>query len=156
MSAAIACRLPGFALLWWILGEGRADSWWLGAPAIAAALWLSLRLSPPAATRFSPAALPAFIIYFLRNSLLGGVQVARLALAGRGALRPGLLELRLGLQSSLARHLMTGLLGLMPGTLSVRLDGDSLLVHVLDRRLPVAAEAEKLAGLLARLFGEGA
>ena len=64
-----------------------------------------------------------------------------------------LLELKLALPAGVPRILMLNTLGLMPGTLGVRLDGDRLKVHVLDERLPVAAEARALEAHIARLFG---
>jgi multicomponent Na+:H+ antiporter subunit E len=44
----------------------------------------------------------------------------------------------------------------MPGTVGVRLAGDQLRVHVLDERLPVAAEAAALETHIARMFGSTA
>jgi hypothetical protein len=38
-TASLARRAGLFALLWWILAEGRLDAWWLGALGIAAATW---------------------------------------------------------------------------------------------------------------------
>ncbi|MCK7498394.1 MAG: Na+/H+ antiporter subunit E [Comamonadaceae bacterium] len=79
--------------------------------------------------------------------------MAAMALRPRLDLRPTVIELPLGLPPGAARVLMTSVLGLMPGTVGVRLDGERLRVHVLDERLPVAAEAGALESHIARLFG---
>lgn len=150
---AIAFRVFGFALLWWILAEGRIDTWWLGAVGVAAASWASLQLAPPGALNVRILPLLNFLAFFVWNSLRGGVQVAFMALRPRPDLAPALLELELGLPPGTPRVLMLNTLGLMPGTLGVRLDATGLRLHVLDARLPVAAEARALEAHIARLFG---
>lgn len=155
-TAAALRRAPLFALLWWVLAEGRLEAWGLGAIAVAVATWASLHLLPPSRRRLALGGFLGFAGFFLRNSLRGGAQVAWMALRPRPGLRPALLELDLALPPGAPRVLMLNTLGLMPGTLGVRLDGDRLKLHVLDERLPVAAEARVLEAHIARLFGEKA
>jgi len=142
-----------FTLLWWVLTEGRWEAWGMGLIAVAVATWSSLHLLPPPRGHFALGGFLGFAGFFLRNSLRGGAQVAWLALRPHPDLRPMLLELKLALPAGGPRILMLNTLGLMPGTLGVRLDGDRLKVHVLDERLPVAAEARALEAHIARLFG---
>jgi multicomponent Na+:H+ antiporter subunit E len=147
-------RILLFTLVWWIIVEGRLDAWPLALVGIGAATAASLRLLPPTrAPSLSFSGLLGFLGYFVGQSLLGGFQVARLALQIRPKLRPALIELPLTLPPGLPRLLFTATLGLMPGTLGVRLDRDSLQVHVLDADLPIAEKADILAGHIARLFG---
>jgi len=153
MTKAIIYRCFSFALLWWVLAEGRLDAWWLGAVAVAAATWASLRLAPPGQRQVSLPGLAGFLAFFLRNSLRGGVQVAFLALRPDPGLRPATLEVSVSLPAGAPRVLMLNTLGLMPGTLGVRLDGERLKLHVLDVRLPVAEEARALEAHIARMFG---
>lgn len=154
MTTALLRRGILFALLWWVLSEGRAGSWGLGAIAVAAALWASVRLLPPASGRISLAGLIAFLGYFIWNSVRGGAQVALIALRGRQALQPDMLEMQLSLPSGAPRILLVNALGLMPGSLGVRLEGDRLRLHVLDARMPIVAEARALEARVARIFGE--
>lgn len=142
-----------FALLWWVLTEGRHDSWPVGIIAVAATCWASVRLLPAGSPGMRITRLPGFVAFFVWHSLRGGAQVARLALQRRMALRPGMLELVLYLPAGAPRILMAATLGLMPGTLSVHLEDARLLVHVLDTRLPTAAEAAALQAHIACLFG---
>lgn len=146
-----------FAFLWWVLAEGRWEAWGLGAVAavvaVAAATWASLYLLPPSRRNFAIGGFLGFAAFFLWNSLRGGAQVAWMALRLRPGLRPALLEIELALPAGAPRVLMLNTLGLMPGTLGVRLDGDRLKLHVLDERLPVAAGARTLEAHIARLFG---
>lgn len=154
MMGSLLRRILLFALAWWIVAEGSLDAWPLACVGIGVATAASFRLLPPASMpNISLAGLLVFLGYFIGQSLLGGFQVARLALQTRPLLRPALLELPLTLPAGLPRLLFTATLGLMPGTLGVRLGEDSLHVHVLDRDLPVARKADILAGRIARIFG---
>jgi multicomponent Na+:H+ antiporter subunit E len=143
-------RIAVFAVLWAILSEGRADSWLLGVPAVAIAAWTSLHLMPPATWRLALSAVPGFIAFFVVHSLRAGVQVALLALRGRPS--PTVIELELGLPPGGPTLAMAHLLGLMPGSLAVHLDGTRLRVHVLDAAVPLQAEAARLALHVERLF----
>lgn len=153
MTRGILARGLGFAFLWWILAEGRLDAWGLGAVAVAAATWASLHLLPPSRRTFSLGGFLGFAGFFLWNSLRGGAQVAFMALRPGIVLRPTLMELSLSLSAGAPRILLLSTLGLMPGTLGVHLDGERLKLHVLDERLPVAAEVRALEAHIARLFG---
>jgi len=152
-TASLARRAGLFALLWWILAEGRLDAWWLGALGVAAATWASLRLTPSGTLNVRVLPLLRFLAFFVWHSLRGGTQVAFMALRPRPALAPALLELELTLPPGTPRVLMLNTLGLMPGTLGVRLDGALLRLHVLDARLPVEREARALEAHIARVFG---
>lgn len=153
MIRSIFLRALAFVALWWILAEGRVDGWLLGSVAVVAATRTSITLAPPGELRIRLVGLIGFLRFFLWNSLRGGTQVAGMALRGRTALRPGIIELRLTLPPGGARILLVNVLGLMPGTLSVDLDDASLRLHVLDDSQPVVAEARALEATIAALFG---
>ena len=156
MMRTVVLRALLFAWLWWVLAEGRREAWWLGAAGVAAATWASLVLAPPGRRRLSLPGLARFLGFFLLNSLRGGAQVALLALRPGPGFRPAMLEWPLSLPAGAPRVLMLNTLGLMPGTLGVRLDGARLKLHVLDARLPVAEEVRVLEAHIARLFGVAA
>lgn len=153
---AILTRAAGFAALWWVLAEGRADGWRLGAVAVALATWASWLVLPPAPGRVSSGGALRFLAFFVWNSLRGGVQVVAMALRGRAALRPALLEVPVTLPPGGARILLVNALGLMPGTLGVELAGETLRLHVLDERLPVVAEARALEAAIRKMYAGAA
>lgn len=155
-AGSIAWRAGGFAALWWVLAEGRADGWALGVAAVALATWASWVLLPPGPGTVRPLGLLRFLAFFLWNSLRGGVQVAVLALRGRAALRPALVDLPVRLPPGGARLLLVNALGLMPGTLGVEMTTESLRLHVLDDRLPILAEARALEAAIGAVFGSAA
>lgn len=153
MLGVILYRGLLLALLWGILVEGNPANWGLGLAAVLAALGASLYLLPPAAPRLRIVGLLGYLAFFVRNSLQGGLQVSLLALRGRDALQPAILEWRLELPPGLPRVLMLNTLGLMPGTVGVELDDERLHVHVIDARLPIADEVAALQARIARIFG---
>ncbi|HEY6612200.1 MAG TPA: Na+/H+ antiporter subunit E [Pseudomonas sp.] len=153
MIRALVQRSLLFALLWWVLVAGRADSWGLGVLAVLAALWASLRLLPPGSRRISLAGLLGYLAFFIWNSVRGGAQVSWMALRGRQTLQPAILEWTLGLPPGAPSVLLLNTLGLMPGTLGVELTDDRLRIHVVDERLPILAEVKVLEAHIARMFG---
>jgi multicomponent Na+:H+ antiporter subunit E len=153
MIITLALRGALLAAMWWVLAEGRLDGWWLGLIAVVLAVATSIIMLPPRQDAAVPmAALLGFFWYFVHQSARGGIQVAAMALRPRLDLRPAVIELRLDLPSGLARVFMTSVLGLMPGTVSIRLEEHRLRIHVLDERLPVVAEAQALEARIIRLF----
>jgi len=150
--STLALRGALFALLWWMLSEGRSDGWAVGLVFIILALAVSLHLSPPRQYRLSPAGLLAYAGFFVVQSVRGGLQVAAMALRPRLALAPALIEVPLRLPPGPAVVLLTGTLSLLPGTLSVRLDGATLCLHALDGRLPIEYEVRAAEDRIARMF----
>jgi len=152
MIVAALRRGAGFLLLWWLFAEGDLQAWWLGALAVALATAASLKLMPPR-HYVRPLTALAFALFFLRNSIVSGWQVARLALDPRRRPHPHCVAVTLTLPEGAPRLIVAGALGLMPGTLSVRLDGAALTVHAIDAGIPVAAEAAALEAQVARMIG---
>lgn len=141
-----------FAALWWVLAEGRADAWGIGAVSVLLATAASLALAPPGAGRLSATGLLGFAAFFLAQSALGGIQVAARAFRPRMDLAPTLVEVPVTLPDGVARILLVNTLNLLPGTLSVGLRGDRLHLHVLDERLPIAAEVRQAQARIARML----
>ena len=147
-------RAGGFALLWLIAAEGRITDWPLALVAIGGATAASLWLLPAKVLpSISASGLASFLVWFIRQSLAGGIQVAWLALRPGPPLRPALIELPLQVPPGLPRLLFTAALSLMPGTLGVRLHENHLLVHVLDREQALSDDAARLAERINRIFG---
>lgn len=134
--------------VWLMLGNTDPMGLLVGAAATAAAVCLSLWLSPPSpAWRLLP--LLRIVPGFLARSLWGGVDVAVRALHPRMPLRPGWISLPTTL-SPAGRVTLGTLLSLMPGTLAAGSDGRRVLIHALDTRLAVKPAAERDAARLAR------
>lgn len=150
---AVLWRSALFAVLWWALTDDRPDSWGVGSVSVLAAVLLSLYLLPPVSTYVSRIGLLRFLLFFIVQSLRGGAQVAGFALSPRMGLRPGFHEIDLRLPEGIGRVLLANTLSLLPGTLSVELQGNRLCLHVLDMRAPTETEVRAAETRLAHLLG---
>jgi len=153
MVRTIVLRVLLAASLWYVMAEGRGDFWGLGVVAVAASVWVSLALFPPSSLRFSLSGFIALAGFFIWESVRSAFQVSLFAFRGRRSLHPNLVLLKLDLPPGGARILLVNAVSLMPGTLGVHLDDDSLHLHVLDERLPIEHDVRQLEGRIAWLFG---
>ena len=144
-------RLVLFTLIWWILTDGAMDSLPVGLPVVLIATLVSVMLMPPLS--WSLRGMVVFIPYFFWHSIRGGVDVARRAFHPQLPITPGLFEYRFRLPPGLPRVFMANTVSLLPGTLSVELDEEILLVHVLDETVAINEELNMLENRLADIFG---
>jgi multicomponent Na+:H+ antiporter subunit E len=139
--------------LWLLLTGGDTGTPVLAVLVIAAAVAASLAVLPPTG-RIRPVGVARFAVFFARESLRGGLDVARRAYTpGRVPLAPGFVEREMRLPAEPARLLAAGCTSLLPGTLSVELDGRTLLVHVLDTGMPFEQTLDALEDHVAGMFG---
>jgi multicomponent Na+:H+ antiporter subunit E len=146
-------RLPVLlsVLLWAVLTEGAPASWTFGLPVAIGCGIFAARLLPMAPFRLDLRGTIAFVPFFLRRSLVGGVDVARRALAPDPGLEPSVVIYRMRLPAdSPARVVFLNVLSLLPGTLAAGLDGDAVTVHVLSGRADDNLQALETA--VARMF----
>lgn len=142
------------AALWAALNRGEPASWIVGLPAVAIAWIVGALAAPerPAGLRLS--GVLRFAAFFIRASAIGGIDVARRALHPRRPLAPGLVEHPLRVAAGLRRALVAYVACLLPGTLSAEVEGDRLLLHVLDEAAPNAEVLHALEDRVAGLFDE--
>jgi multicomponent Na+:H+ antiporter subunit E len=153
LSARAAAWTPPLALAWWVMVEGRPGSWGVGVPTVLAAAAVAALAVPPARRWPRPLALLRFAGFFAVQSLRGGWDVARRALSPAMPMAPGFAEVRTSLPEGAARVLLADVISLLPGTLSVDLRGDLLLLHGLDLGPGLAAEVRDLERRVAEIFG---
>ena len=141
-----------YAVIWALFSEG--SGWTFGVPSILLAaglsLWLGLRPWHP-----SLPALPGFLGFFLGKMAAGAWDVAFRALHPRRPLQPAWLDYTLTTSSSQVRLVLSALVGLLPGTLASRVDGNQMRMHVLDQRQPWEATVQTLERRLERLLAPG-
>lgn len=127
-----------------------------GAIAAALAATANRRIAVPRAARFRLVGFLRFIPYFLRISLLGGVDVARRAFLPSMPIEPGFLKFPLRLDPpGPGAAFFAAVISLIPGTLCVEHEGgQSVLVHVIDLQAPVNEELQRLEEKVAAIFGE--
>lgn len=93
-------------------------------------------------------ALLSLMVFFLHQSIAGGLDVARRALTPRMPIAPEILHYETRLERESARVLFANLMSLLPGTLCCRLDGHRLHVHAL---CGARAARQSLAALESRI-----
>lgn len=150
----VAVGRAALFLAFWLMSAGyQPADLPIGLLAAAAATWASLRLLPPTAVRLRFPSLVTFSLHFFRQSVISGIEVARIAYDPRLPLRAGFMVYRCRLRSAGERGAFCALSSLLPGTLptGANEDGD-LLIHCLDVTQPVAtnlaAEEAMFSGVL--------
>lgn len=152
LYGVVVCTLV-FAGLWWVLTDGDNTSWIVGAPVIAcivAAIMLAGQVPSP---RPRLRGWFRFLPYFLWNSFLGAVDVARRVYSPQLILNPGFVNYPVRLSTEPARVFFANTVSLLPGTLSAELRDDELVVHALDTNRSVARDLAVLEDKVAALFG---
>jgi len=149
--SSIVSRGVLFSLLWWVLTDGAAPSWWISVPAVLLSVAASAALLPP--TSFVWFEFLRFVPFFLMRSLLGGADVAWRAFHPGMLIAPDLIEYPLRLPPGLPWVFMANTVSLLPGTFSAALDRSVLKVHVLDSGSGFLAELEAVEQGVARVFG---
>jgi multicomponent Na+:H+ antiporter subunit E len=150
----LSVRALLFAGLWLVIAGTEPGAWLIGVPAVAVAIWASLHLQGAQGPGLSAAGAWRFVGVFLWESLRGGVDVARRTLGPRLRIRPGFVRYRSRLPAGRPRVLFVSCVSLLPGTLTADLQGDTLLVHLLDTDSDAQGELRRLEDVVGGLFGQ--
>ncbi len=140
-------------LFWWILAGPGVEGWWAGLLAVGVGVFLHGALGGADPTRIRLQGLPTFVPWFLAQSVRGGADVARRALAPGLPLEPGFLRYGARLPEGPARVFFVNCISLLPGTFSADLEGDVVRVHLLAEPELGPARLAALERRVARLFG---
>lgn len=138
---------------WWVISEGQPEAFWAGVIAVPAAVALSVALVPTDPYRIRPLGLLLFTGYFLVRSLVAGFDVARRILHPALQIDPAVEYVPLRLEAGAPRWLLANTLSLLPGTLSVAFEGDTLVLHCLSRSGDREGEVRAVEARVARVFG---
>jgi multicomponent Na+:H+ antiporter subunit E len=143
--------------LWWILSEGIHTGQTFALIFALLAALSSLALIPPGNQRPWRQQLRGglrFIPFFLWQSLLGGVDVARRAFPPRLPLCPSIISYPLGLAKGWPQVFFLNTVSLLPGTLAMKLEGDTVRIHLLDGRGDPMSTLRQVEERVAALFPE--
>jgi len=150
---AITFRMSLLLLVWWALTEGDASGLLFGLVCVAITTGMSMYLFPPGPRRIQVIPILAFSLFFLTRSVTAGVDVARRLLSPQLPTNPGFRTFELRLPEGGPRWLLANTLSLMPGTLSVALEGSRLELHCLDIEDPVEDDVRAVELRVAGVFG---
>jgi len=126
---------PGLFLVFWIILCERLDAEVLiiGA-AVSASVYYFNRHFLPAGGSLIVGKLPLYALYLLlllKEIVIANINVAGIVLSPRMNISPCVVRLKTRLKSGLHRAILANSITLTPGTLTVRLIEDELLVHCL-------------------------
>jgi len=152
-ARSVALRSVGLLLTWLVIAEGDVSSLVIGAPISVLAAGVSTALRPQPFARLSFAGLARFSAFFAVQSVKGGIDVALRAYRPSMPLDPACVTYHLRLQDTLQRVLFSTVVSLLPGTLSAAFQGDTLVVHALDKTQSVTDGLADLERRIADLFG---
>lgn len=150
---ALLLRASILCVAWWALNEGELGGAAIGAAGIGIALVVSIAVSP-VATTWRLGGVLRLALRFIAGSVRGGIDVARRALARTLPLSPTMIRFPVRLMGRSARELFAGAISLMPGTLSVSLDGSELDVHLLVDDPRARHQLARLEESIAAAVGE--
>ena len=147
-----------FAL--WVIFNGRVTAEIVIAGAVIS-LGLDLFIKRCLNIRFTGASflrcvklLPDVVFYgivLLVEIVRANMAITRLVLAPRIEVEPCLVKFRTPLKTNAARVALANSITLTPGTITVSLEGDELLVHALNREIAAGLEGSMFERLLARM-----
>lgn len=154
VARAVLIRGLGFLGFWLVLIGADPVDLAAGLVTAAFATWASLHLSPPDHRGLRYAALLRLVWRFIRQSISGGLDVARRVLDPRLPLRPGLIAYPVRLAPGPARDAFCAFTSALPGTLPAGIDEHGALVyHCLDVEQSVAAQLAIDEGLFTDALG---
>lgn len=142
------------SLLWACLSGRLADpvSVTFGVLAVLAAAGTALRihaLDEEGAPYLRVFTLFGYLMWLLMEIALANIAVARRVLSPRSALAPTLFRYRTQSGLDLSRVIFANSITLTPGTVTVEIEDDAVLVHALDER---AVSAESFAKMERRIL----
>ena len=147
-------RAAGFFGFWLVLTGADAGDLAAGLVAAVAATWASLRLMPAQQWSLRPIKLAGYVLHFLRQSIVAGIDVAWRALDPRLRLRPGFVVYQAQLPPGTTREAFCAIMSLMPGTLPCGpAESNRLTIHCLDVTQPVAEQLAVEEGLCMQTLG---
>ena len=150
---SLALRSVALLITWLVIAEGDVSSLVIGAPLALLAAGLSTALRPQPFARISLPGLARFTAFFAVQSVRGGIDVALRAYRPAMPLDPACVTYPLRLEDTFQRVLFSTIVSLLPGTLSAAFEGDTLVVHALDKTQSVTASLADLERRVAELFG---
>ena len=98
--------------------------------------------------------MPAFVqylYYLIREIILANLAVFRLILTRKEEMEPVIVHVRADLKSETARVILANSITLTPGTITVSLTDEKLLVHCLDKSLSEGMEDSVFVRLLQKM-----
>lgn len=142
-----------FAAAWFVLlgGQELTDIWFV-ALCLAAATVISIYSVPPGYWNLSLAGVARFFPYFLITALRGGWDVSQRVFFRTVPIDPDFVTIEHD-RDQRKTLILAWVISLLPGTASCAITEDTIVVHVLDKKLPVTEEIMELQSRINEMFG---
>ena len=95
-----------------------------------------------------------YVLLLVKEIIMANLAVCRLILSRREVVEPVIVRVHTNLKTETARVLLANSITLTPGTITVSLTGQELLVHCLDESLAVGLEDSEFARMLREMEKE--
>jgi multicomponent Na+:H+ antiporter subunit E len=140
----------------WLVFSGRSGPFYVGAGLGSALLvaWLRIGLPASPAPPFPWRRFLLYVPWLLSRIILANLHVAALILNPRQPIAPKLLRYRTALHDPRAVVLLANSITLTPGTITVEVSQDTLVVHALDADSTGDLLTHTLERKVARVFTE--
>ena len=130
-------RFALFGAGWMVLvGGQQISAIWFVILFVAATTVISIYTVPPGQWVFRPLGVARFIPYFLITALRGGWDVARRVFFRTVPIDPGFVTIEHD-RDPRKTLILAWVISLLPGTASTIITEETIVVHVLDKKLPV-------------------
>jgi multicomponent Na+:H+ antiporter subunit E len=148
-------RFAIFALGWLILTGGQqiSDIWFVILSLVATTV-ISIYSVPPGQWVISPLGVVRFFPYFLITALRGGWDVARRVFFRTVPTDPDFVTIEHD-RDPRKTLILAWIISLLPGTASTVITEKTIVVHVLDKKLPVIEEIQELKKRISEIFVGG-
>jgi multisubunit Na+/H+ antiporter MnhE subunit len=145
-------RFAIFAAGWLILAGGQqlSDIWFVILCLVATTV-ISIYSVPPGQWVIRPLGVARFFPYFLITALRGGWDVARRVFFRTVPTDPDFITIEHD-RDPRKTLILAWVISLLPGTASCLITEESIVVHVLDKKLPVAKEIQELQNQINEIF----
>lgn len=118
---------------------------------VAATTVISIYAVPPGQWVLSPLGAARFFPYFLITALRGGWDVARRVFFRTVPINPGFITIEHDPDPQ-KTLILAWIISLLPGTASTIITKESIVVHVLDKKLPATKEILELQNRINQMF----
>ena len=95
-----------------------------------------------------------YVFLLVKEIIKANVAVIRMILTRREVTEPTLVKVHTDLKSETAKVMLANSITLTPGTITVSMEGDTLLVHCLDKSLSKGMEDSDFVKMLEKMEGE--
>lgn len=141
-----------FAAAWLVLFGGlQMSDLWFVLLFVAASTAISMYTVLPGQWGLRPLQVVLFFPYFIVTAIRGGWDVARRVFQRRVPIDPGFVHIDHDRDQRKTLMLVL-IISLLPGTASSVITDDTIIVHVLDQKLPVVQEIEELKIRIDKMF----